>query len=131
MRMVVGSLLVMVTILAAAPLAAQRRSDVITEEEIERVTGKGGTALDAVQTLRPRWLKARELLLTASPEGPFLEEGPHVYLNDIDQGSAEYLRTIPAERVAHMRWLSATQAASRFGPTSNPAIVVTLKRWEP
>jgi hypothetical protein len=115
-------------ILAAAPLRSQRRSDLLTAEEIERSLGRGGTAFDVVQSLRPRWLRAHEVLLTPSPDAPITEQGPHVYMNDVDQGDAEYLKTIPAELIAEMRWLSANQAASRYGPTSNPGIVVALKR---
>jgi hypothetical protein len=115
-------------ILAAAPLRSQRRSDILTAEEIERSQGRGSTAFDVVQSLRPRWLKAREVLLTPAFDAPVTEQGPHVYLNDVDQGDAEYLKTIPVELIAEMRWLSANQAASRYGPTSNPGIVVALKR---
>jgi hypothetical protein len=115
-------------ILAAAPLRSQRRSDVLTAEEIERVMGKGETVYDAVRALRPRWLKFREPILTGEPNDMVNVQGPHVYLEDRDQGDAEYLKTIPLELVAELRWLSANQASSRYGPTSNPGIVVILRR---
>lgn len=129
--MFLGSRTVLVlglAILFAAPLRSQRRSDVITEEEIEQVVGKGGTAYAAVEALRPRWLQKREMILTGNPNDMVTAQGPHVYLDEKDQGDTEYLKTIPAELVAEMHFLSANQAASRYGPTSNPAIVVTLKR---
>jgi len=113
--------------LAAAPLQSQRRSDVITAEEIARVIGKGRTAYDAVRSLRPRWLRSRDLVLQGGNTDPITSEGAHVYLNDVDQGDVDYLRTIPAELVAELRWLSANQAAARFGPANGPGIVVTLK----
>jgi hypothetical protein len=113
--------------LAAAPLQSQRRSDIITAEEIARVIGKGRTAYDVVRTLRPRWLRSRDLVLQGGNSAPITSEGAHVYLNDVDQGDVDYLRTIPAELVAELRWLSANQAASRFGPANGPGIVVTLK----
>lgn len=126
MPTIMRTLLVLsVVVLAAAPLRSQRRSDVITAEEIERAKGKGGTAYDAVQTLRPRWLKSSEAFLEG---GLVYAEGAHVYLNDVDAGDVDYLKTIPAERIAELRWLSANQAASRYGPTNGPGIVVTLKR---
>jgi hypothetical protein len=115
-------------VLAAVPLPAQRRSDLITLEEIERVRPSVSTAYDAVQTLRPRWLKPREKVLTGRPDEPVEMAQMHVYLNDLDQGGADYLKTILAESVLELRWLSANQAASRYGPTHGPAIVVTLKR---
>ena len=67
MPTIMRTLLVLgVGVLAAAPLRSQRRSDVITAEEIEHAKGKGSTAYDAVQTLRPRWLTSR----ATWPEGP-------------------------------------------------------------
>jgi len=129
MPTIMRTLLVLsVVVLAAAPLRSQRRSDVITAEEIEGAKGKGSTAYDAVQTLRPRWLKSREAFLAGGPFDLVKAEGAHVYLNDVDVGDVDYLKTIPAERVEELRWLSANQAGSRFGPTNGPAIVVTLKR---
>jgi hypothetical protein len=130
MPTIVRTLLVLsVVVLAAAPLRSQRRSDVITAEEIDRMKGKGGTAYDAVESLRPRWLKVRDVYLEAGADGGIVKaEVPHVYLNDVDAGDVDYLKTIPAERVAELRWLSANQAASRYGPANSPGIVVTLKR---
>lgn len=113
--------------LAAAPLRSQRRSDVVTAEEIARVIGKGGTAYDAVQSLRPRWLKSRDVFMERGANDLIKSEGAHVYLNDVDQGDVDYLKTIPAELVAELRWLSTNQAATRFGPANGPGIVVTLK----
>jgi hypothetical protein len=130
MPRIMRTLLVLsVVVFAAAPLRSQRRSDVITAEEIDSVKGKGGNAYDAVETLRPRWLKVRDVFLEAGENGGIIKaEAPHVYLNDVDQGDVDYLKTIPAERVAELRWMSANQAASRYGPTNSPGIVVTLKR---
>lgn len=115
---------------AALPLRAQRRSDVITLEEIERARPNVSTAYDVVQTLRPRWLKSREALLTGRHDAPVEAAQVHVYLDDIDMGGVDYLKTILAERVLELRRLSANQAASRFGPSVGPGIVVTLKRHD-
>jgi hypothetical protein len=129
MPAIMRTLLVLsVVVLAAAPLRSQRRSDVITAEEIDRMKGKGGTAYDAVESLRPRWLKVRDAYLEGGTFDLVRAEGAHVYLNDVDAGGVDYLKTIPAERVAELRWLSANQAASRYGPANSPGIVVTLKR---
>jgi hypothetical protein len=113
--------------LAAAPLQSQHRSDLITADEIEAVIAKGATAFDVVQTLRPRWLKVRDAYLGSDPSSIINSQGAHVYLDDHDQGDVEYLKTIPAERIAQLRWISATEAGVRYGPTDGPGIVVTLK----
>ncbi len=114
--------------LAATSLQAQRRSDVITAEEIERARPAASTAYDAVRSLRPRWLRVQEAIMTARPEDPVEPAQLHVYLNDFEAGGPDYLKTILAEHVQELRWLSSNQASSRFGPTRGPAIVVTLKQ---
>src|SRR5512144_3000163 len=88
--------------LAAAPLQAQRRSDIITAEEIARVIGKGRTAYDVVRTLRPRWLRPRELVWRGVASAPVTTERPHLYLLEVYQGDVDYLRTTPAELVAEL-----------------------------
>ena len=128
MRTMMRTLLVLSVVVAAgAPVHAQRRSDVITAAQIDSVVGKGATAYDAVRTLRPRWLEAREVVTTGRQDDPFGLTGAHVYVNDHDAGDTDFLKTIPVEIVAELRWLSANQAASRFGPASAPAIVVKIK----
>lgn len=114
-------------LLAAAPLRAQRRSDVITAQEIERLGASVSTAYDVVRTLRPRWLRSPGVRLQGRPDDLVRAERVHVYFNDVDAGDADYLKTIPAERILELRWLSLNQAGSRYGPTDGPGIVVTLK----
>jgi hypothetical protein len=123
-------LLLCALVLVAAPLRAQRRSSrLITAEEIDRVRPLVGTAYDAVQTLRPRWLQApREVLALPRAGADIRMTRVHVYLNDRDMGDVEYLKTIPAHLVFTLRWLSTNEAGSRFGPSEGPAIEVTLKR---
>ncbi len=114
-----------------APLQAQGRgTSILTAEEIERAKLNISTAYDAVQMLRPRWFAKRELArLPGTPSEPLQDITVRVYLNDHSMGAADYLKTIPAETVQEMRWLSQNEAASRFGPTDGQAaIVVTLKR---
>jgi hypothetical protein len=128
MLAIVRTLLVLsVIVVIGTPVHSQRRSDVLTAAQIDSGVGKGGTAYDAVRMLRPRWLVSREAMLTGRPDDMVAGAGPHIYVNDHDVGDADYLKTIPAELVAELRWLSANQAASRFGPASAPGIVVTFK----
>ena len=117
------------TLAGQSPLAAQRRNNVLTTEEIERANV--ATAYEAVQTLRPRWLQGPRELNRLPARG---DESPHspgisVYINDVSMGDVDYLKDIPAVRVQELRWLSPFDAASRFGPTEGQAaILVTLKR---
>jgi hypothetical protein len=113
--------------LIAVPLPAQR-SRVITAEEIERARPTVGTAYDAVQTLRPRWLGRASEVLSLPRSGSDIRKAQlHVYLNDRDMGDVEFLKAIPAAEVDSLRWLSTNEAGARFGPSEGPAIVVTLK----
>ncbi len=117
------------TLAGQSPLAAQRRSNVLTSEEIQRANV--GSAYDAVQTLRPRWLQGpRELnRMPANADATARPAGISVYVNDVSMGDVDYLKEIPAGTVLELRWLSSFEAASRFGPTEGQsAIVVTLKR---
>jgi hypothetical protein len=51
----------------------------------------------------------------------------HVYIDDRDKGDVDFLKTIPAELVESLKFMSMTEVGARFGPSSGPGIVVTLK----
>lgn len=126
------TLLVCALILAAGPVRAQRRP--ITAAEIEKAGAVVTTAFDAVNALRPRWLQAPRELITlpgssVGAQGKFAVI--HVYQDDHDMGGVDYLKTVPAEHVATIRWYSTNEAGSRFGPSEGPVLEVTLKRAGP
>src|SRR5439155_1256377 len=82
-----------------APLRAQRRGNVLSTEEIERAKSNVGTAYDLVQTLRPRWLQVHELTrLPGRADEPVRTTPVHAYVNDVDMGQVDYLKTIPGRR---------------------------------
>ncbi len=119
-------------VLVASPAAAQSKSksssSLITQEEIEHARPNVGNALDVVQTLRPRWLgRAREILALPGPGTDLRMSEVHVYLDDRDRGDVEFLKTIPAELIYSLKFMSTTEVGARFGPSSGPGIVVTLK----
>ena len=113
-------------VLAAGPVRAQRRP--ITAEEIERARSTVSSAFDAVERLRPRWLQApREVVELGGSNSDVRLARLHVYQDDRDMGSVDYLKTIPAERVFTISWLSMTEAGVRFGPSEGPVLVVKMK----
>ena len=119
-------------LLSAGPLRAQRRP--ITGEEIQRAGSSVSTAFDVVQRLRPRWLEApREGVEIggASRDPSMRSPQVHVYQEDHDMGSVDYLKIIPAERVLTIKWFSMTEAGARFAPSEGPVLVVTLKPAAP
>jgi len=112
-----------------SPLAAQRRSNVLTAEEIQRANA--ATVYEAVRTLRPRWLQGpRELTrMPAHAQDAARAAGISVYVDEVSMGDVDYLKGMAAVTVLELRWLSPFEAASRFGPTEGQAaILVTLKR---
>lgn len=114
-------------------LHAQRaQRNLISLEELSRAQANISTAYDAVSMLRPRWLEAHELARLPGTRTDQLHDTPvRVYVNDLNMGPADYLKTIPVATVLELRWLSANEAASRYGPTEGQsAIVVTLKKQQ-
>ena len=115
-----------VVILSAGPVRAQRRP--ITAEEIQRAGSTVSSAFDAVERLRPRWFQApREVVELGGANQTLRVARVHVYQDDHDMGDVDYLKSIPAERVLTIKWLSMTEAGVRFGPSEGPVLVVTMK----
>jgi hypothetical protein len=119
-------------VLFTSVLAAQSKqkssSSLITEEEIEHARPNVGNAFDVVQLLRPRWLgKAREMVRLPGQGTDAQMSEVHVYIDDRDRGDVEFLKTIPAELIASLKFMSMTEVGARFGPSLGPGIVVTLK----
>lgn len=114
---------------APPPPLPKSSSTLITEADIDRVGSSIATAYDAVQLLRPRWLKKRNDVLnlrglTAGNTGwPEFS----VFVNDHEMGGLDYLRSVPAEQVYTMRFLSMNEVGARYGPTNGPGIVLTLR----
>jgi hypothetical protein len=83
--------------------------DVITAEEIEAISVT--TAYDAIQRLRPTFLRARGAnSFTSGDSGR-----PVVYVNGIRSGEIEVLQQIPAQTVLDIQYLNASEATQRFG----------------
>jgi len=122
----------LVTSAAAAQSKPQSKpkgnSTLITQEEIENARPNVGNAFDVVQLLRPRWLgRAREVLTLPGPGTDVRMSEVHIYVEDRDRGDVEFLKTIPAELIYSLKFMSTTEVGARFGPSSGPGIVVTLK----
>lgn len=77
----------------------------------------------AVQVLRPQWLRARGLTSVSQPSVVL------VFVNDAPFGTVDGLGQIPIDSVVDVRFLSASEAANRFGTTagSSGAIAVSTR----
>ncbi|HZI21574.1 MAG TPA: hypothetical protein VFD76_03635 [Gemmatimonadales bacterium] len=130
MRLVTLALATVCSVSALQALQAQRRSKSLSAEEIEKSNVVANTAYDLVETLRPRWLHVHELVRLPGTPGSSPQSTPvYVYVNDVNMGPVDYLKTIPARNIQELRYLDQNETASRYGPTDGQvAIVVILKR---
>jgi hypothetical protein len=119
---------VFATLAVGVPLHAQRKTNILTAEEIERAKLTASDAYSVVQMLRPRWFVSRGLVRIPTPGEQLQAASVKIWVNEHNVGGVDYLKTIPVERVQEMRWYSPNEAGSRFGPTDDSAIEVVLKR---
>jgi hypothetical protein len=113
-----------------APRPPKSSSTQITGDDIDKVRASVANAYDAVKLLRPRWLRTDVLRLPGgSASGSDMQmQRIHVFMDDRDMGDLDYLRSIPAGQIFTLRFMSMAEVGARFGPSSGPGIVVTLKR---
>ncbi len=123
-------LLIGITILAAALSTAcatsgetttRGSSEVITAEEITAI--QVGTAFEAVQRLRPQFLRYRgtTTLSNSAPEGQPTGRANVsgtelvVYVDNVRVGGINVLHNITSERVREIRFLPARDATTKYG----------------
>jgi hypothetical protein len=86
--------------------SAQR--EILTAEEI--AAANVGTAFEAVRQLRPEFLRSRGTMSMRDPSGEYAV----VYVNGMRMGGPEQLNTIRAGDVASIRFVSASDATTRW-----------------
>jgi len=86
------------------------QSDVITLNDIAVRGLVTENAYEVVQRLRPRWLRRRGASFTIQDAGLAV-----VYLNGTRYGHPDLLRQIRADEITTIRFLSGTDATTRFG----------------
>ena len=108
-----GPLLMAVFVTACATSGGsgvRRDPNLITAEEVTTVGSEAMSAYDAVQRLRPRWLTSRG----NTTSGLAADRLPAVMLNST-RHSVDILRSLRAIDVASMRYVSRTDATTRYG----------------
>ena len=121
-----------VTFLALLPLACATSSEtsggssqsrsVITAEEL--ATLPSVSLYEAVQRLRPAWLRSRGPVSSRAANISY----PHVFLDGVPVGDIEILRTYRAEGIHELRFISARDATTRFGTGYMAGIIEILTR---
>lgn len=92
----------------------------ITNEELSDPMIQTLTAFEAIQRLRPRWLRSR-----ASGSGG-TQTLPVVYLNGSRYGNTSSLQAIDVGDIEEMRFINSRDATTRYG-TGVPGGVIAIE----
>lgn len=99
----------------------------IPNGEIEAAGADLLNAYDLVSRLRPSMMRMRNQTGGSTSSGDVM--GPVAYVDEIRLGNADLLRTVMRATVREIRFLSATDATTRWGTGhSNGVILVLTKR---
>ena len=110
-----------------APRAPSRQQDVITAAEIAERAADASNALQIVQKLRPQMLTTRGRFSPADSSDAGAR--PRVVVDGVAYGQVENLVNVNAISVMEIRYISATDATTRFGTGYvGGAILVTTKK---
>jgi hypothetical protein len=83
------------------------------------------TAWDAVQRLRPMWMRPGGIRNSANPAGHY----PHLFVDGSPYGAMEALRSFRVENIQEMRYVNATDATIRYGGMyQGGVILISTKR---
>ena len=104
---------------ASSPGAPRNRS-VITDEEI--ASAHVSSAFDAVERLRPLWLRSHGEMSINTPGTAYA----NVYVDGQRYGDLNTLRNLLAIQIAEIRYYNGPEGASKFG-LQNTAGVIEVK----
>jgi hypothetical protein len=110
---------------AASGTSASRKvanPDVITSEELMQSDIASGTALQAVQRLRPRFLMTRGQVSLNQAAGSV-----HVSIDGGTLQSVDQLSRYLVVHIAEIRYISASDAAQQYGTAAASGPVIQLK----
>lgn len=102
-----------------------RNADVITAEEFSEVSAS--TAYEAIQSLRPQWLRLRpptSMATTLDTQG-VPDDEVVVYLDNVRFGGLENLRSLRSEVVQRAERINGATATQRWG-TGHSAGVISI-----
>jgi hypothetical protein len=106
--------------LSPSVVGAQKRSrDVIKNEEILASVPKEQDLFSTIQRLRPHFLENRGRTMGMATINPI-----RVYVDRSEQAGIEFLRSTIAWDVDEVRFLSASDAAARYGDRANGGAIV-------
>jgi len=98
--------------------------NLITRSELSRTVASN--AFEAIQRLRPQWLRPRGPSSVSQPEGDW----PVVYMDNVRAGDVNVLATIALDDIGQIRFISGRDATTRWGTgvTGGVIEIVSLRR---
>ena len=93
--------------------------DTVTKEQLLE-TGRQDLR-SALQNLRPTWLRARGTTSINQPSEVL------VYVNDAQYGGVDALASMPVDIVVDVRYISASDAATRYGTPAGTSGVIAVR----
>ena len=119
---VFGSVLTGCVTQSANP-ARSRSVDVITGPEARETSAND--AYEVVQLLRPAWLRSRAAPSLTNPEATYAR----IYVDNVPMaGGTRDLRNIAAGDIREIRYISPTDATTRFGTGHSGGVIMVLTR---
>ena len=113
-----------VPILIACASAGARDANVITAPELSRSDARN--AYDAIRRIRPEMLRARDPGTVVY----FKARRPVVAVDNNIVGGVDMLRTLPADRIARIEYVSSWVAARRYGPGFGDGVMLIETRTD-
>ena len=98
--------------IGCAPPASSGRSrnnNVLTASEI--ATSQATTAYEAIQSLRPNFLRSRG----THTFDPNAVQAPHVFLDGQKYGELDILKSISVQTIREIRYFNAADATTKYG----------------
>jgi hypothetical protein len=117
---------------ASEPRPVRGSANFISEQEIAQGTYQ--TALEIVQSLRPQMTRNRSTTTSASrstagyTDAAAATAGVVVYMDDTRLGEVATLSTIPAQRVKEIRYISASDATTRWGTGHSSGVIQVVMK---
>ena len=102
----------------------------IARAEMAPVAERVANAYDIVLALRPAMLVLRGVGAPTNPASTSRDNssGIRVYIDEVNVGGVEMLRTVPSEIVVQVKWLSAIDATTRYGRGHGAGVIGVTTR---
>jgi len=101
-------------------------SNLLTRAELASVSANN--AYEAIERLRPQWLRPRGPTSVTQPEGDW----PLVYMDNVRAGDVSMLPNIPVDDIGEIRFITGSDATTRWGTgvTGGVIEIISLKRMK-